>query len=80
MKVLVCTWNVDAAKPETLNSVDNAGGNDNVGFLDNVLSSVERPDILVFGFQEVIDLESKKMTASEPRCCNNSMCEFLTIS
>ncbi|KIO19887.1 hypothetical protein M407DRAFT_82236 [Tulasnella calospora MUT 4182] len=63
MKVLVCTWNIDAAKPETLNSVDNAGGVDNVGFLDNVLSSVERPDILVFGFQEVIDLESKKMTA-----------------
>lgn len=66
MKVLVCTWNVDAAKPETLNSVDSTGGVDNIGFLDNVLSSVERPDILVFGFQEVIDLESKKMTASEP--------------
>lgn len=63
MKVLVCTWNVDAAKPETLNSVDSTGGVDNIGFLDNVLSSVERPDILVFGFQEVIDLESKKMTA-----------------
>ncbi|KAG9019079.1 hypothetical protein FRB90_006602 [Tulasnella sp. 427] len=50
MKVLVCTWNVDAAKPETLNSVDNAK-----------VSTI--PDILVFGFQVVIDLESKKMTA-----------------
>lgn len=32
-------------------------------FLQNVLRSVDSPDIIVFGFQELIDLESKKLTA-----------------
>ncbi|CUA69348.1 putative inositol polyphosphate 5-phosphatase C9G1,10c [Schizosaccharomyces pombe 972h-] [Rhizoctonia solani] len=58
MKVLICTWNIDSAKPEAL-----AGNRDNTSFLDNVLGSVDRPDIIVFGFQEVIDLENKKLTA-----------------
>ncbi|KAG8903825.1 hypothetical protein FRB99_002676, partial [Tulasnella sp. 403] len=66
VKVLVCTWNVDAAKPDTLNSMTGTGdgsGTDNLGFLNNVLSSVDKPDIIVFGFQEVIDLENRKLTA-----------------
>ncbi|CEL59752.1 putative inositol polyphosphate 5-phosphatase C9G1,10c OS=Schizosaccharomyces pombe (strain 972 / ATCC 24843) GN=SPAC9G1.10c PE=1 SV=2 [Rhizoctonia solani AG-1 IB] len=58
IKVLICTWNIDSAKPELL-----AGNRDNTSFLDNVLGSVDRPDIIVFGFQEVIDLENKKLTA-----------------
>lgn len=58
LKVLIVTWNVDAAKPETL-----TGDPENVRFLHDVLSSVDSPDIISFGFQEVIDLESRKMAA-----------------
>ncbi|CAE6510720.1 unnamed protein product [Rhizoctonia solani] len=58
MKVLICTWNIDSAKPESL-----TGNRGNTSFLDNVLGSMDRPDIIVFGFQEVIDLENKKLTA-----------------
>ncbi|KAK2459401.1 hypothetical protein APHAL10511_008588 [Amanita phalloides] len=56
---LVFSWNCDAARPDSLN-----GGAANVSLFSDVLSSVdEPPDIIVFGFQEVIDLESRKMAA-----------------
>jgi len=48
---LVVSWNVDAAKPDAL-----TGNEMNLNFLSDVLSSVDRPDIISFGFQEVIDL------------------------
>ena len=42
---------------------------ESVSFLADYLRSIgadgsELPDIIVFGFQEVIDLESRKLTAS----------------
>jgi endonuclease/exonuclease/phosphatase family metal-dependent hydrolase len=40
-----------------------AGNADNVSFLNSVLESVDAPDVIVFGFQELIDLESKQLTA-----------------
>ncbi|KZT38720.1 DNase I-like protein [Sistotremastrum suecicum HHB10207 ss-3] len=58
LKVLICTWNVDAAKPEQL-----SGNIDDAGFLENLLRSVDRPDIICFGFQEMIDLENRRLTA-----------------
>ncbi|KAG8702323.1 hypothetical protein FRC09_004804, partial [Ceratobasidium sp. 395] len=58
IKVLVCTWNIDSQKPDSLGASDY-----NRNFLDNMLKSGDRPDIIVFGFQEVIDLENKKLTA-----------------
>ncbi|KAF8582023.1 DNase I-like protein [Ramaria rubella] len=58
INVLMCSWNIDAQKPEAL-----TGTGDTVNFLENVLHSVDTPDIIVFGFQEVIDLESKSLTA-----------------
>ncbi|KAL5508643.1 hypothetical protein ACEPAH_6262 [Sanghuangporus vaninii] len=58
LTVLVVSWNVDAAKPDTL-----TGCPENANFFDDVLNSVESPDIIVFGFQELIDLESRKMAA-----------------
>lgn len=62
IKMLVCTWNIDAAKPEAL------VGTNNVTFIQRFLASPAlegaEPDIIVFGFQEVIDLENKKLTAS----------------
>ncbi|KAB5595370.1 hypothetical protein CTheo_1242 [Ceratobasidium theobromae] len=61
VKVLICTWNIDSAKPDTLAA--SVGNRENAKFLDNVLGSVDSPDIIIFGFQEVIDLENKKLTA-----------------
>jgi hypothetical protein len=55
----VLTWNAGAVKPNHLkgNDRDNA-------FLHDYLSSGRAPDIFVFGFQELVDLENKKVTAS----------------
>jgi len=64
LRLLIGSWNVDAAKPEMLSS-----SAESVSFLADYLRSIgadgsELPDIIVFGFQEVIDLESRKLTAS----------------
>jgi hypothetical protein len=62
INVLVCSWNIDSAKPSEL-----AGAEGNALFLEEVLRSVDSPEIIVFGFQEVIPLTDKKLTASESR-------------
>ncbi|KAI8055388.1 Endonuclease/exonuclease/phosphatase [Syncephalis plumigaleata] len=59
INVLICSWNCDARKPKSLlsNSL-------NAQFLKEWLTaSPVTPDIIVVGFQEIIDLESKKTTA-----------------
>ncbi|KIY62575.1 DNase I-like protein [Cylindrobasidium torrendii FP15055 ss-10] len=58
LNVLIMTWNCDAAKPEHL-----SGDPANLELLQDVLTSVDSPDVLVFGFQEMIDLESRKLAA-----------------
>ncbi|GJN88709.1 hypothetical protein Rhopal_001675-T1 [Rhodotorula paludigena] len=58
IRTLCVSWNIDASRPTDLH-----GTPDNLDFLHNVLTSVESPDIISFGFQEVIDLEDKKLTA-----------------
>ncbi|KAG6333296.1 hypothetical protein ID866_5792 [Astraeus odoratus] len=58
ISVLIVSWNVDAAKPDAL-----TGDPENTNFFHNVFQSVESPDVIVFGFQEVIDLENRKMAA-----------------
>lgn len=58
--MLACTWNLDAAKPVDLTSTS-----ENASFLTSVLTSEASPDIIVFSFQELIDLDDKKLTASE---------------
>ena len=60
IKVLVCSWNIDSAKPSDL-----AGSEVNSRFFDQLLGSIDSPDVVVFGFQEVIPLTDKKLTASE---------------
>ncbi|KAI9103199.1 Endonuclease/exonuclease/phosphatase [Phlyctochytrium arcticum] len=60
VSVLVCSWNLDATKPAELE--ESRSPEDN-GFLQRWLSQVDQPDILVVGFQELVDLESKKVTA-----------------
>lgn len=58
LKVLVVSWNCDSARPDSLD-----GDPANLSFLNDVLQSVDRPDIISFGLQEVIDLESRKVAA-----------------
>lgn len=54
----VMTWNAGAAKPTFLRN-DERDNN----FFRDYLSSNRPPDIFVFGFQELVDLEDKKLTA-----------------
>jgi hypothetical protein len=59
LTVLVVSWNCDSARPDSL-----TGEPENFSFLTDALHSVDHPpDVIVFGFQEVIDLESRKMVA-----------------
>ncbi|KAH7903049.1 WD40-repeat-containing domain protein, partial [Hygrophoropsis aurantiaca] len=58
INVLIVSWNIDSAKPDALTNEQ-----ENINFLQDVLQSVDSPDIISFGFQEVIDLESRKMAA-----------------
>lgn len=78
LKVLICSWNVDAARPAALSGT----GERNAEFLRELLLGSGAsgasaganiggkdgrdgpPDVIVFGFQEIIDLENKKLTAS----------------
>ncbi|KAF9926021.1 hypothetical protein BGZ67_008340 [Mortierella alpina] len=62
IKVLICSWNIDASKPA---AQDVNGGADRRMF-ESWLTSMDQegpPDIISVGFQEIVDLESKKMTA-----------------
>lgn len=61
VSALICTWNAGASKPQDLLTRDG-----DKTFLQDILHSSESfPDILVFGFQELVDLEDKKITASK---------------
>ncbi|KAF2279934.1 DNase I-like protein [Westerdykella ornata] len=54
----VMTWNAGAAKPKALRH-DNQDEN----FFRDLLQPQDPSDVLVFGFQELVDLEDKKVTA-----------------
>lgn len=58
LRVLIVSWNLDSQKPDSL-----TGTPDNINFLHDVLTSVDSPDVIAFGLQELIDLESRKMAA-----------------
>ena len=62
MTALITTWNVGASNPHHLRHSDERDR-----FLRELFPSQEPPDVMVFGFQELIDLEDKKVTASECR-------------
>lgn len=61
LRVLILSWNCDSARPDSLYNGPNAA------FLKDVLKSFGEgesgPDVIAVGLQEVIDLESRKMTA-----------------
>lgn len=50
--VLFVSWNIGATKPEQL-----SGSKENSSFLYDALKSVDSPDIIVFGLQEVVPLD-----------------------
>ncbi|KAJ2514809.1 hypothetical protein H4217_005541 [Coemansia sp. RSA 1939] len=59
--VQINSWNIDAIKPENLEK-----SREDKGFLKEWLGASNSqfgPEIIVVGLQEVVDLESKKMTA-----------------
>jgi hypothetical protein len=56
---LVMTWNAGAAKPTALHYDER----DRNFFRELLTGPKQPPDILVFGFQELVDLEDKKVTA-----------------
>ena len=58
LNILMCTWNLDDARPDMLTGIENTS------FFETHLQSMESPDIVIFGFQEVINLEDHKLTAS----------------
>lgn len=57
---LTLTWNAGASKPGYLSNNEQ-----DAAFFRQLLQDGDPPDILVFGFQELVDLEDKKVTACE---------------
>ncbi|CEP13102.1 hypothetical protein [Parasitella parasitica] len=55
-RVMICSWNIDANKPEKILGEDDKA-------VREWLGTMEDPDIIVVGIQEIVDLESKKQTA-----------------
>ena len=60
LKAIVVTWNAGATTPASLRYEDR-----NSNFFREVIQTDSPSDILVFGFQELVDLDDKKLTASE---------------
>lgn len=60
VSAVVLTWNAGASTPSSLRYDAN-----DAQFLREVLPAQDPPEILVFGFQELVDLEDKKLTASK---------------
>ena len=61
VSALIISWNAGATTPSHLRTPSGYQH-----FFQEVISRNQQADILMFGFQELIDLEDKKMTASEP--------------
>ncbi|KAJ2905834.1 hypothetical protein MKZ38_004082 [Zalerion maritima] len=58
IKALVMTWNAGASTPYSLNQDPR-----DARFFHDLLTNSDPPDILVFGFQELVDLEDKSAAA-----------------
>ncbi|OAA41660.1 Inositol polyphosphate-related phosphatase [Metarhizium rileyi] len=60
IKAMVFTWNAGASTPHSLRY---SKGDGDATFFQDLLRSSGSPDILVFSFQELVDLEDKTATA-----------------
>ncbi|KAK7205801.1 hypothetical protein BZA70DRAFT_277090 [Myxozyma melibiosi] len=58
VRALICTWNVGAAKPSDLQNTSTDSK-----FLKRLLATADDPEIIVFGFQELVELDNKTVTA-----------------
>lgn len=58
IKAVVVTWNAGAVTPASLRY-----GQKEIKIFREVLHAEASPDLLVFGFQELVDLDDKKLTA-----------------
>ncbi|KAF2467784.1 DNase I-like protein [Lindgomyces ingoldianus] len=58
ISAVVMTWNAGASKPTSLQKDEQ-----NRNFFRDLLQPQDPADVLVFGFQELVDLEDKKVTA-----------------
>lgn len=56
IQAVVLTWNAGASTPGSVRTNN---------FIKNAIHPENPPEILVFGFQELVDLEDKKITASK---------------
>ena len=59
IKAVLMTWNAGASTPSNLRSNER-----DVKLFREVIQTEACPDLLVFGFQELVDLDDKKLTAS----------------
>ncbi|KAL1841353.1 hypothetical protein VTJ49DRAFT_7133 [Mycothermus thermophilus] len=58
IKAMILTWNAGASTPHSLRY-----SKSDASFIQDLLQSSGSPDIIVFGFQELVDLEDKTATA-----------------
>lgn len=72
IRATIVTFNAGAALPPSLRHDEQSAS-----FLTNLCRDSDTPDILVFGFQELVDLEDKKTTASTFRPWSG--CELLIL-
>ncbi|OKP12318.1 hypothetical protein PENSUB_2054 [Penicillium subrubescens] len=54
IRMVIITWNAGASTPGSVRTSD---------FIRDAVHPEDPPDIIVFGFQELVDLENKKITA-----------------
>ncbi|KAF7713996.1 Uncharacterized protein PECH_006146 [Penicillium ucsense] len=54
IRIAIVTWNAGASTPGSVRTSD---------FIRDAVHPEDPPDIIVFGFQELVDLENKKLTA-----------------
>lgn len=54
-RAVIMTWNAGASTPGSVRTNT---------FIQDAIHPEDPPEILVFGFQELVDLEDKKITAS----------------
>ena len=64
MRAVVMTWNAGASTPGSARMST---------FIQDAIHPEDPPGILVFGFQELVDLEDKKITASTSSQCSYVM-------
>lgn len=56
IKAVVLTWNAGASTPGSVRTSN---------FIRDAVTPKDPPEIVIFGFQELVDLENKKITASK---------------